>query len=192
MNQAIIGIIVNALLGIAATAAATFSGLTYRLARNTFLEEKERKRAFMAPHDNPGLVEHETLDDPGTLVMRLRNYGEHPASKLDLTIATFNEADISGENVPPRPVSHTRDQAANPIPPGGSWTLQYKFDDVVAYGASKYVLLMVGYRDEVVQVDIAHEYYWDIEDDSLVEVPVSTARRIKALYEDWKVSHENT
>jgi len=186
----------------AAALSALFAFLALKQARKIHSEQKRQNRCYLAPHANPGklIIAHE-LGEVSHLKIVLVNYGNNPASEIQIKVLTYNQADIEDRNPSVLPVISKHLYINNPV----ARDIDAKFAITGNGGefdfglmASNYVVCRVKYKDIDLGETFKDTFYWIIgRDNELMEVEPPVLAKLKEFlvldYEFWsKVKVDNT
>jgi hypothetical protein len=186
-----IQLILNIILTLGAVGAAFFAGWTVRLTRQIMEEEKESRRGYLVPNDNPGhLRTVEVLDETPALRLNLKNHGVNPIENIEAQVFSFNSNDVEGETIGQNPLIMRIDlYAVNPIPHNGNWVIvisQQRFRELGVENfqilASSYLTMRVKYHDRVLNRNLSDSFYWRVvTGGDLFEVNINQKARIDEL-----------
>jgi hypothetical protein len=116
-----INLILNSLLALAAIGAAIFAGLTWRQAQKFNKDEKESRRAFIAPDDDPGFLRTFCNSDEDTrFSVILVNFGLNPISRVECKYDFFGDIQKFLE-----PIWGFNTFASNTIPHGSKFKMEF-------------------------------------------------------------------
>ena len=181
-------LIINIVLTLAAISASVFAGLAWRQSKKIYKNEKDLRRAFMAPTENPGYISiNDEIDDPDRLVISLENHGTNPALNVEASIKSFNSADVNGENPTVQPVFSMKVHAHNPIPKNSKWNVTIMEQEIPGLDElellmSNYIVMKVKYSDKILDMEFTDTFYWEVgNDNNLNEVSGAEHERLKDI-----------
>jgi|GEM_PF-5597462 len=185
----IVTIIVQILIAIGALGALYYARRTFQQTREFNEEERESRRAYMAPSSEPGsVILGEFYDAPGRIIINLINFGINPTDKIEAYIYTYKKEDIGGSNKEIEPLITMQCFSFNPIPHDDIWTINFRSHILKSEGISsddlrksKYLVLRINYRDKILNKDFPDTFYWRIDANLLTEVGPFSHKRLKAL-----------
>jgi len=164
-----LNLIINSLLAIAAICASIFAGLTWRQAKKSHVEERESRRSFIAPKDDPGFIKL-LCDELNNLRFSicLINFGINPTTRL---LCKINFFDISYT-----PKFWFQTNASNPIPYKGEFNIMISNEHFQKYNIHEpdftivnYISVEVSYYDVFLNKFYHDIFCWQVKDDILNE-----------------------
>ncbi|MCK4446615.1 MAG: hypothetical protein KAW56_05995 [Candidatus Marinimicrobia bacterium] len=146
--------------------AATALIQTFKLKK----DEKESKRAFIAPCKEAGYLKlKDMFDSEPCLILNLKNFGTNPAEKITVKILGFNKFDIDGTNQDVNPIIKLEFNSHNPIPylqeltiEGSIHKLNYMNITDMKILASNYIYVKIVYYDRILVKTFEENLYWHV------------------------------
>ena len=186
-----INFIIQIILVLCAVAATIISARTFRNSLKLSKEERESKRAFLAPASDPGYIDFSDKESNnfGSLIINLKNYGINPSSDIETEVSGYNRIDIEGTKENIRTVFSIKLNCYNPIPYSADYFIKLSEDrfqdsgkDVIDMLASHYIIAKIKYYDNVLNKHFNDIFYWRVdEENKLSEVTKDIYLRLSKL-----------
>jgi len=196
----VISIIINAIIASAAIWAVIQSTKTYKQAENFRREEKESRKAFIAPAEEPGFVEL-GVDENETTAIKIstKNYGVNPISEVEtkayfFILESIKEGDAEKtihSIITPFDLFYCK----NPMASGGSLNIMISQKEMMDAGFNAatvsidFVVLRIVYEDAILDKKVGPIFlYWHVNEttNKLFEVDDKSYIKLKKLIEDYE------
>ena len=163
-----INLYINGILTLCAITASIFAYMSFRQAKIFKREERESRRAYLAPSEDPGHLKITGVtSDEARLLISLENYGINPANKIEGTLLSFNEADVNGTNDNPIPIFTTSFNCYNPIPNNSRWVIRLSNKRLgvsdIGILLSNYLILKIKYYDNILGQEFNDSFFWLVD-----------------------------
>ena len=187
-----IQIITNITLASGTIIIALFAFLTWRQSLKLSKEERESRRAYLVPQENPGqlVLDDDILNDEPRLKIFLKNYGRNPLKNIELNLLSYNSADINGENPIEhiRPIINAHFSGVNPVPHDAEFAVLVRKQKLQEMNINdftimltNYLYLKLNYHDMLLDQEFPDQFYWRIDNGNLVEITQREKNKIDEL-----------
>jgi hypothetical protein len=174
-------LILNSLLALAAIGAAIFAGLTLRQAQKFNREERQARRAYLAPNDDPGFLRTFCdSDEDIRFSVQLINYGVNPTSRVECKYDFFDDIQKF-----PKSLWGFDTFASNPIPHGSQFKMELTKKYLLSVGIEdisvariKYIVLKLKYYDIFLSKELKDTFCWQVKEDKLNEVNFEERKKL--------------
>lgn len=184
-------IIINLILALSAITASIFAGITIRQAKEFRKRDEFNNRAIINQSPPVGflLYSPDYKDDQVCLEINFENIGNHPAYEIKTSVLYISHEIIDGLTELPGTIPTSNFPSFNPIPPKGKYRIamiKRKLCDIgldeERIKETKYIIVRVYYKDQILEQSYSSIFYWFINDDGkLIEIFEKDYEKLKIL-----------